>query len=215
MDEDQEYARRILAVLARLCEKVLDIKPTFETVTLLKLVHHCLKECLPSNDVAEVFISCISRSLLQYKSLKKNEDLTENEKAIARGASSACTRILDILKASFIEEYSNKSAIRPDNDVVFIEGFEDPSEEIIVANRILLDNEFVRALTEKFMKNEKFGNEILETNYISLEKVLSAPHGFLVKQLKEERTINLLINTLKIYSHKSKLINYALTTGKN
>ena len=72
----------------------------------------------------------------------------------------------------------------------------------------------MRNLTEKIVKKENFEKEIIQSNYRSLQKVLFAPQNFLIKQLKEEGTVNLLINTIKLFCHKPKLFKNALTKLK-
>ena len=216
VDEDQDFARKLLKCLALMCEKVVrenNDLPTPAIVSLLKIVQQCLNECLPTSETAEIFINCISRALLHYKTLKKKTKGTPNE-AMMKGAISACTKILDVLRTSFVEEYSKKSAIRPENDVVYVEGYEEPSEEVINANRILMQNEFVRDFTEKLFVRSKLNTESIDVNYKPILKVLQAPDEFLLKQLGVENTVNLLVNALKHYQQKPKVIKLGLTMMK-
>ena len=215
VDEDQEFSRRILKCLALLCDKTLNNNgnASHEILCLLKIVQHGLGECLPTSDTAEIFIACISQALVHFKSQKKqNKDTTEDELSCLKSVSSTCTKILDNLRTSFVEEYSKKSYIRPENDIVFVEGYENPSEEIVVAHRTLMENDFVRNFTEKLMGDDcnTLEKDILQSNYNPLLKVLLAPNEFLIKQLKHEEIVNLLVNALKSYSHKPKLIGIAL-----
>lgn len=213
VDEDQEFSRRILKCLALLCDKTLNNgNASHEILCLLKIVQHGLGECLPTSDTAEIFIACISQALVHFKSQKKqNKDMAEEELSCLKSVCSTCTKILDILRTSFVEEYSKKSHIRPENDIVFVDGYENPSEEIVVAHRTLMENDFIRNFTEKLMGDcNTLEKDILQSNYNPLLKVLLAPNEFLIRQLKHEGTVNLLVNALKSYSHKPKLIGIGL-----
>ena len=46
MDEDQEFARRLLKSLALLCTKILPAKPNEDINNLLTIVEKALSECL-------------------------------------------------------------------------------------------------------------------------------------------------------------------------
>ena len=214
VDEDQEFSRRILKCLALLCDKTLknNENASHEILRLLKIVQHGLGESLPTSDTAEIFIACISQALVHHKSRKKqNKDMKEDEMSCLKSVSSTCTKILDNLRTSFVEEYSKKSYIRPENDIIFVDGYENPSEEIVVAHRTLMENDFIRNFTEKMMSEEcnTLEKDLLQSNYNALLKVLLAPNEFLIRQLKQEGIVNLLVNALKNYSHKPKLIAIA------
>ena len=73
VDEDQEFARRFLKSLALLCNKVLPGKANEDIDGLLAIVENALSECVPSHETAEILISTVSQTLLEYKARKKQK----------------------------------------------------------------------------------------------------------------------------------------------
>ena len=101
---------------------MLPAKANEEIEGLLEIVEKALTECVPTHETAEILISTISQALLEYKARKKQKQKSDTVEETLKKCVSTCKRILDILRKSFVEEFARKSAIRKDNDILFIEG---------------------------------------------------------------------------------------------
>ena len=124
-----------------------------------------------------------------------------------KSCKSTCKRILDILRKSFVEEFARKSAIRKDNDILFIEGIDQPTAEMVLVKKILIDNQAVRLLIDE-VQNKAVPE--LKANMSSLKSVLSAPNEFLVKLMSTKQLTCLCLNVLKLIPDKFKLSKLAM-----
>ena len=79
LDADQEFARRILKSLALLTSKILPAKPNDDVEKLLAILEKALSECLPNHETAEILISSISQTLLEFKARKKQKSDSEGK----------------------------------------------------------------------------------------------------------------------------------------
>ena len=138
------------------------------------------------------------------------EDLNKNYFSgdSLKNCMSSCKRILDVLRKSFVEEFARKSAIRKNNDVLFIEGIDQPTSEMILVKKILLDNQVIRLLTED-LKDGDVVTE-LKANMSSLKSVLAASTDFLVKILSAKQLACLCLNVFKLVPEKFKLSKLAM-----
>ena len=123
---------------------------------------------------------------------------------------SLCRRILDMLRKSFIEEFARKSAIRKNNDVLFIEGIDQPTSEMILVKKILIDNQVIRLLTEDLKDNNDQVVIELKANMSSLKSILTASTDFLVKILSVKELACLCLNVFKLFPGKFKLSKLAM-----
>ena len=123
-----------------------------------------------------------------------------------KGCISSCKRILDVLRKSFVEEFARKSAIRKDTDILFIEGVDQPSAEMVWIKKILIDNQVIRLLTEDIR------DEVpeLKANMSSLKSVLGASNDFLVKLMSAKQVTCLCLNVLKLIPGKFKVSKLAM-----
>jgi hypothetical protein len=213
-DEDQEFARRLLKMVALLCDSVLDIVSRAETAHLLSITLACLSSCKPSNDTAEILISCVSKCLVQYKAekRKKTKSATDDEVSLSRKRSiSACKKILDLLKKSFVEEYARRSVIRHESDILFVEGQEMPTQDQIAVKRLLIDNEFIIEMANGTIMDTFPTKEVLKANSNSVKSVLrDASADFLLSQLSAKGLTSLCVNVLNAYAHKAGVLEHGL-----
>ena len=203
VDDDQEFAKRLLKALALLCSKLLPSKATPEIADFLSIVDGALGECLPTSETAEILISVISKTLVQYKAKKKQS--SEPEESLKRSIL-CCKNILDTLRNAFVEEFARKSAIRHQKDVLFIEGIDSPTPAMVLAKKILLDNETVIGLLEEIKDQEPN----IKSNVSALRSVLEAPDDFLANQMSGAQLASLCLNTLKLLPSKFKVCKLAM-----
>ena len=123
-----------------------------------------------------------------------------------KGCISSCKRILDLLRKSFVEEFAKKSAIRKDTDILFIEGVDQPTAEMVWIKKILLDNQVIRSLTEDIRDEAPE----LKANMSSLRTVLNASKDFLMKLMSIKQVTCLSLNVLKLIPGKFKVSKLAM-----
>ena len=205
VEEDQEFARRLLKTFALLCQKTLNNapEPTQLFEDFLSLIFTALCDCRPSSDTAELLIACISSQFLLWKKQKKSVDEGELKKCL-----SLCKKILENLRVSFEEEYARKCTLQQESDVLFIEGVENPTAQMVAVKKILLDNLFVQALTAANVSDlEKDG---IKSNRQAVKRVLSEETQFLSNQLTNEGLLYFCLNVLKLYPYKLKMVKDAI-----
>ena len=204
VDEDQEFAKRMLKSLALLTNKTLSTSSLEDSLRLLKVIEKALSECRPASDTAEILISCVSQAVLEFKARKKG--IAEEELANLKQCIVFAKKVLNNLKAAFVEEYARKSAIRHEKDVLFIDGVEKPSAEMIQAKSILLDNETIRGMLDELKENGSRSKETLS----ALRTVLTTSTPFLIKLVNPVQAANLCLNCLKFFPGKFKVAKKAM-----
>ena len=216
-EEDEDFARRVLKMMALLTDDVVDVIPTAEVVQLLGLVHKCLLQCAPTAESAEILIASLSKALVQFKAdkkaAKKNDASGDELKELRKKAISECKRILDILKNKFVEEYAAKSVIKSEVDLLFVDGVEMPSAEQIAIKRLLVDNEFIAKLAStspEILTSERDLETKLKDNANAVKVVLGGNPDFLLSQMPPENLVFFMANVLTLYARKHKVITPAL-----
>ena len=202
VDEDQEFARRLLKTLALLCQKVLNELPAPDQLMtdFLGFLLGCLKECLPSAETAEILIVCISRQFGLWKGQKGEEH--------GKQCVSLCKKILDVLRRSFEEEYSRKCTLQQESDILFIEGVDNPTTQMIDIKRTLLDNTFVQAMTAVILDIDK---DTVKSNRQAVKMVLEGSTSFLHSQMTSNGLRQFCLNVLDLYPKKLKMAKEAIS----
>ena len=202
VDEDQEFARRLMKTLALLCQKVLESErnPDELMANYLDLLFNCLKECLPSAETAEILIVCLSRQFVLWKD-QKNEDY-------GKRCVSICKKILDWLRKSFAEEYSRKCTLQSQSDILFIQGVEEPTAEMVAIQKTLMDNQFVQAMTAVITDIDK---GTVKSNRQAVKLVLQGSTSFLQSQMTASGLRQFCLNVLELYPKKLKMAKEAIT----
>ena len=219
MDEDdQDFARKLVKTLALLMEDCTkDVEdPNEQTCSIIQLVFDVLEaDSEPNLDTAEILVSTSTTNMVKWKSVKKALGKNNQDSENVKKAIKLSKKVANLLRASHPDAYVRKSVLKPEHDILFMEGEEGmPTQDEIEVKQLLMNDVFVREMSKEII-DLKVGrvfpkisrSELVSENAANLVKIFgSVSPGFLLRQIETEKLCYLLANVLSLFDCNEKVI---------
>lgn len=161
----------------------------------------------------QVLIATATTNLVKWKKLKKSgQEMTD---ADSKTALKSAKKIVNILRDTHPDAYIRRSALKPEQDILFMEGEEGgmPTEAEIAVKNLLMNDSFLKLLfTEvvdfndrKFLVGKNW-DDLKAINQLNMVKLFTAVSpGFLLRQTEPEKMSKLVVNAFYIFEADAKV----------